>query len=173
MKGPSRTGTSRRQPYGRCPRPPARAEIPRRSPATCPVAVSSPSAQARSAGAPRRLRRAAWTLRHTAQGPRTSTSPNRNYWISGYTWTTVPERLEAAGVSWRTYQEWDNFTDNNLEYFLSFQQLVHRLLQHPPPSRPCTWRCPRCRRSRAWAYPPIRRSAEIRRSPDARRAARS
>ena len=84
----------------------------------------------------------------------TSTAPNRNYWISGYTgfestgsravtndsympwhdgytWTTVPERLEAAGVSWRTYQEWDNFTDNNLEYFVRFKRVVHALLGHP------------------------------------------
>lgn len=84
----------------------------------------------------------------------TSTAPNRNYWVSGYTgfeadgsravtndsympwhggytWTTVPERLETAGVSWRTYQEWDNFTDNNLEYFVRFKNIVHALLGHP------------------------------------------
>ena len=84
----------------------------------------------------------------------TSTAPNRNYWVSGYTgfeangsravtndsylpwhagytWTTVPERLETAGVSWRTYQEWDNFTDNNLEYFDRFKNVVHALLGHP------------------------------------------
>lgn len=84
----------------------------------------------------------------------TSTAPNRNYWISGYTgfeadgsravtndsympwhsgytWTTVPERLETAGVNWRTYQEWDNFTDNNLEYFVRFKEIVHGLLGHP------------------------------------------
>lgn len=84
----------------------------------------------------------------------TSTAPNRNYWISGYTgfesdgsravtndsympwhngytWTTVPERLETAGIGWRTYQEWDNFTDNNLEYFVRFKNIVHGLLGHP------------------------------------------
>lgn len=84
----------------------------------------------------------------------TSTSPNRNYWVSGYTgfepdgsravtnaayapvhagytWPTVPERLQAAGVSWKTYQEWDNFTDNNLEYFVTFKQLVTRMFCHP------------------------------------------
>ncbi|MDH6677191.1 phospholipase C [Rhodococcus sp. LBL1] len=84
----------------------------------------------------------------------TSTSPNCNYWFTGYTgfepdgsrvvtndaympwhpgytWTTVAERLEAAGVSWRAYQEWDNFTDNNLEYFVRFKQVVHALLGHP------------------------------------------
>src|SRR5512139_1229117 len=63
-----------------------------------------------------------------------STSPNRNYFVSGYTgtepdtgrraidnaaysedthsgytWSTYAERLERAGVSWRVYQERDNF----------------------------------------------------------------
>lgn len=84
----------------------------------------------------------------------TATGPNRNFWVSGYTgfeedgsravtnamylpwhagytWPTVPERLEAAGVSWNNYQEWDNYDDNNLEGFLSFKRLVHRVFQHP------------------------------------------
>lgn len=72
----------------------------------------------------------------------TSTSPNRNYFFSGYTgfepaspderavdnraydsdhpgydWTCLAERLQDAGIDWQVYQEWDNFTDNNLEYF--------------------------------------------------------
>ena len=72
----------------------------------------------------------------------TSTSPNRNYFFSGYTgfepglpltravdnrayddghpgydWKPLAEMLDGAGISWRVYQEWDNFTDNNLEYF--------------------------------------------------------
>ncbi|MGW4480654.1 phosphocholine-specific phospholipase C [Rhodococcus triatomae] len=111
----------------------------------------------------------------------TSTSPNRNYWVSGYTgfepappipldatgssdgagsagvtllsqpgpegravtnaaydpwhagygWTTVPERLQATGVSWKTYQEWDNFGDNNLEYFTTFKKVAAALLGQP------------------------------------------
>ncbi|MET4612754.1 phospholipase C [Rhodococcus sp. PvR044] len=108
----------------------------------------------------------------------TSTSPNRNYWVSGYTgfepagllpagaagltgsagpagssepgpegravtnaaydpwhagygWTTVPERLQAAGISWKTYQEWDNFGDNNLEYFATFKKVGSHLLGNP------------------------------------------
>jgi phospholipase C len=108
----------------------------------------------------------------------TSTSPNRNYWVSGYTgfepagllpaeaagltgsagpagssepgpegravtnaaydpwhggygWTTVPERLQAAGISWKTYQEWDNFGDNNLEYFTTFKKVGSHLLGNP------------------------------------------
>ena len=100
----------------------------------------------------------------------TSTSPNRNYWVSGYTgyeplspnptesvlpsdppgpggravtnaaynpwhagygWTTVPERLQSAGISWKTYQEWDNFGDNNLEYFTAFKKVAAGLLGRP------------------------------------------
>jgi phospholipase C len=81
-----------------------------------------------------------------------STNPNRNYlWTgttgyepgstaravtnaaysydhAGYDWTTYPERLQAAGVSWRIYQEWDNFTDNAVEYFLPFKRIGTKIL---------------------------------------------
>jgi phospholipase C len=90
----------------------------------------------------------------------TGTHPNRNYWMTGsirenpadvtapahvwnvtndftpeLNWTTFPERLEAAGVSWRVYQnelslgfglggddeEWlSNFGTNMLEYFKQY-----------------------------------------------------
>jgi phospholipase C len=36
---------------------------------------------------------------------------------AGFTWTTYPERLQAAGVSWRIYQEPDNYDDNALAWF--------------------------------------------------------
>ena len=40
----------------------------------------------------------------------------------GYRWTTYPERLLAAGVSWRIYQDMaDNFTDNPTAGFQSFR----------------------------------------------------
>jgi phospholipase C len=40
----------------------------------------------------------------------------------GYTWTTYPERLEAAGISWQVYENMeDNFTDNPLAGFQSFR----------------------------------------------------
>jgi phospholipase C len=39
------------------------------------------------------------------------------------TWTTYPERLQKSGVSWRIYQETDNFDDNALAWFQQFQQL--------------------------------------------------
>ncbi|MFB9902793.1 phosphocholine-specific phospholipase C [Allokutzneria oryzae] len=81
-----------------------------------------------------------------------STSPNRNYWVSGYTgfeangkraigndaydeknhpgysWTTYAQRLEAAGHSWRVYQEWDNYQDNNLEFFAVFKAIARKVL---------------------------------------------
>ncbi|WP_137724391.1 alkaline phosphatase family protein [Prescottella subtropica] len=76
----------------------------------------------------------------------TSTSPNRNYLFSGttgdepgggravgnaaydsnhpgYGWRTYAEDLQDAGVDWRVYQEWDNYTDNNLDFFRSFRDI--------------------------------------------------
>ncbi len=41
--------------------------------------------------------------------------------IEAYTWTTYAERLEKAGVSWKVYQEYDNFGDNILHCFKSFR----------------------------------------------------
>ncbi|HEX3827993.1 MAG TPA: alkaline phosphatase family protein [Sporichthyaceae bacterium] len=45
-----------------------------------------------------------------------------------YTWKTYPEALTEAGVSWRVYQEVDNYGLNMLELFASFQDA--------PPSSP-------------------------------------
>ena len=58
-------------------------------------------------------------------GPGTEERPETN----GYTWTTYPERLEKAGVTWRVYQggtgepgsPTDNYTDNSLEFFAKYQ----------------------------------------------------
>lgn len=82
-----------------------------------------------------------------------STSPNRNYHVSGhtgyepgttkraidnaaynqdthagYTWTNAGEILEAAGRSWQVYHEWDNYEDNNLEFFARFRQIARKAL---------------------------------------------
>ena len=73
----------------------------------------------------------------SVQGP---TNPNRLYqWTGmidpngtgggpvidnsedGYSWTTYPEMLQDAGVSWRVYQEPDNFDDNPLAWFTQFK----------------------------------------------------
>lgn len=51
-------------------------------------------------------------------------------------WTTYAERLEAAGVSWKVYQEYDNFGDNILSVFKPF--------------RPCDKASPLYARGRAW-----------------------
>ena len=71
------------------------------------------------------------------------TWPNRMYWMTGtidpdgkdggpmtdnkiikdgYRWTTYAERLEKAGVSWKVYQQQDNYGCNMLENFKVFQQ---------------------------------------------------
>ncbi|ANJ67400.1 phospholipase C, phosphocholine-specific [Halothiobacillus diazotrophicus] len=45
--------------------------------------------------------------------------PGKN---GGYTWTTYPERLEKAGISWQIYENMaDNFTDNPLAGFKVFR----------------------------------------------------
>ncbi|MEV2252696.1 phosphocholine-specific phospholipase C [Streptomyces sp. NPDC050147] len=82
----------------------------------------------------------------------TSTSPNRNHLWSGktgyeangkravgndayaegthpgYDWGTYAERLEKAGVSWQTYTEWENFTDNQIEFFTTFKAIARKVL---------------------------------------------
>ncbi len=40
----------------------------------------------------------------------------------GFTWSTYPERLDQAGVSWKVYQQQDNFGCNVLEYFRVFKE---------------------------------------------------
>jgi phospholipase C len=79
------------------------------------------------------------------------TSPNRNYLFSGmtgfepadaarpgmravdndadrpghpgYDWTSYPERLEAAGVSWRVLHEWDDFGSTNAAFFRPLKEI--------------------------------------------------
>lgn len=53
-----------------------------------------------------------------------------------YRWTTYAERLQAAGISWKVYQEYDNFGDNLLSVF--------------PPFRPCERGSELYRRGRSW-----------------------
>src|SRR6204780_4947174 len=40
----------------------------------------------------------------------------------GYTWTTYAERLEQAGISWKVYQQKDNYGCNMLETFKIFRE---------------------------------------------------
>ncbi|KAG5977891.1 hypothetical protein E4U55_006456 [Claviceps digitariae] len=38
-----------------------------------------------------------------------------------FVWKTFPEYLEEAGISWRVWQDFDNFEDNMLAYFEQYQ----------------------------------------------------
>lgn len=40
----------------------------------------------------------------------------------GFAWTTYAERLQKAGISWKVYQQQDNYGCNVLELFKAFQQ---------------------------------------------------
>ena len=83
------------------------------------------------------------------------TTSNRNYFFSGYTgfeprsntraispmahrrensedgydWSSYPELLQRSGKSWKLYQEWDNFYDNNLEFFSTFKAVFRKALK--------------------------------------------
>ena len=55
----------------------------------------------------------------TAGGPVTD---NRT---TGFRWTTYPERLQAAGVDWKIYQNAaDNYDDNALAWFAQYQRAM-------------------------------------------------
>ena len=43
--------------------------------------------------------------------------------FAGLGWTTYAERLQAAGVSWKVYQEYDNYGDNALAFTRAFRNL--------------------------------------------------
>ncbi|HEY3896989.1 MAG TPA: alkaline phosphatase family protein [Chthoniobacter sp.] len=87
------------------------------------------------------------------------TWPNRMYWMTGmidadgeyggpmtgnkkskegYTWTTYAERLQKAGISWKVYQQQDNYGCNMLDNFKTFMEadrdsaLYNRGLIHEP-----------------------------------------
>jgi len=83
------------------------------------------------------------TYHSSVMGP---TWPNRMYWMTGtidpeglnggpilkntapqggYTWTTYAERLEQAGISWKVYQQKDNYGCNLLETFKIFREAAN------------------------------------------------
>jgi len=58
----------------------------------------------------------------TQGGPVLSTSTSRIERFGKLTWTTMPEQLEARGISWKVYGSADgNFGDNVLPYFRQYQ----------------------------------------------------
>ena len=54
-------------------------------------------------------------------GPVISNVVPSPYTHEPYTWTTYPERLTEAGISWRVYQEEDDYGTNPLEWFAAYQ----------------------------------------------------
>jgi phospholipase C len=59
----------------------------------------------------------------TGGGPIIDNSPAYNNPI--VRWTTYPERLAKAGISWRIYQEDDNYDDNALEWCQQYATADH------------------------------------------------
>jgi phospholipase C len=51
-------------------------------------------------------------------GPVTGDQPEFSGWV--LSWTTYPERLQRAGLSWQIYQEEDNFDNNALAWFRQY-----------------------------------------------------
>ena len=66
----------------------------------------------------------------TAGGPVTDDTPAYNNVT--LSWTTYPERLQRAGLSWQVYQEEDNYDDNALAWFRQFARA---------PSSSPLWQC--------------------------------
>jgi phospholipase C len=75
----------------------------------------------------------------TGGGPVIDNTPaNDNVILS---WTTYPERLQQAGVSWQVYQEEDNYDDNALAWFRQYAHapLSSPLWQHGMRKRAAGW----------------------------------
>ena len=68
--------------------------------------------------------------------PSADMAEDRTLRDGAYRWTTYPERLQAAGIAWKVYQEYDNFGDNLLSIF--------------PPFRPAPRESELYRRGRSW-----------------------
>lgn len=80
---------------------------------------------------PNRLYHWSGTVGHEPSGRRTTANDAcEEDTHPGYTHTSYPERLTAAGKTWRVYQEWDNYQCNSLEYFSSFKQVARHALRH-------------------------------------------
>lgn len=57
--------------------------------------------------------------------------PEKGGYPDSYRWTTYPERLQAAGIDWRIYQDMaDNFTDNPLVGFAAYREAKPRSPLH-------------------------------------------
>jgi phospholipase C len=72
-------------------------------------------------------------------GPIIDDSPAYNNII--LSWTTYPERLERAGISWQVYQEEDNYDDNALAWFkqYGYAKTSSPLFKHGMVKKPAGW----------------------------------
>lgn len=55
--------------------------------------------------------------------PSADMAEDRKIRPDAFRWTPYAERLQAAGVSWKVYQEYDNFGDNSTSFFPAFRSL--------------------------------------------------
>ena len=65
-----------------------------------------------------------YTMSATLDAAATGGGPVIQNLTGPFTWTTYPERLQQAGISWRVYHEADDFDDNALKFFKQFQGLA-------------------------------------------------
>jgi phospholipase C len=63
-----------------------------------------------------------WAVANPDEINETADPDNDTASFGAFTWQTFAEQLEAAGVSWRVYQEYDNYGDNALAYFRNFRR---------------------------------------------------
>jgi phospholipase C len=63
------------------------------------------------------------TVEDIDDGNQTAEMANDFAGYIGHAWTTTAERLQQQGVSWKVYQEYDNYGDNALAYFKAFRNL--------------------------------------------------
>jgi phospholipase C len=75
----------------------------------------------------------------TGGGPVTDDSPAFDNVI--LSWTTYPERLSKAGITWQVYQEEDNYDDNALAWFkqIAYAPASSDLYQRAMTKRPAGW----------------------------------
>jgi phospholipase C len=62
-----------------------------------------------------------WAVANPDEANETADLRNDTKKFNAFGWTTYAELLQKHGVSWRIYQEYDNYGDNGLAYFKTFR----------------------------------------------------
>ena len=62
-----------------------------------------------------------WAVANPDEANETADLNNDTKKFDAFTWTTYAELLQKHGVTWRLYQEYDNYGDNGLAYFKNFR----------------------------------------------------